>query len=143
MGLAGSDRLRAVAKRTDRVHHQAAKLNDRNIARAEPFAGAIRDPAHCFPHRDVLVWDTVDPGEVPEIHRLAVLQVVVGARTHAVEVLVKIDADLRAAKVPERLLVDTPGAVTPRDEIKHRIVIVHRDAELYQAVVAIGRDQYR
>src|SRR5258706_13810060 len=120
MGLAGSDRLRAVAKRTDRVHHQAAKLNDRNIARAESFAGAIRDPPHCFPHRDVLVWDAADPREVPEIHRLAVLQVIVGARTHAVKVLVKIDADLRAAKFPPRLLVDAPSAIAPRDEIKHR-----------------------
>src|SRR5450631_1953046 len=89
-----------------RIDHDAAKLHDGDIACAEPLVRAIGDRSHGLPHRDVLVRNAVDPGMAAGLHRVAILQVVVGNRADAMEVRIEIDADLRATELAPFVLID-------------------------------------
>src|ERR1043166_4603055 len=76
----GADRRPAVLHRARGLHHEAAERRDRDVARAEPLLAAVRDRPHALPHRDVLVRDAGDAGEIALFHGGAILQVVVLAR---------------------------------------------------------------
>src|SRR5262249_11284097 len=121
MRLGAAERDAAVAHLPRRVDPQAAQIDDPDVARAEPLLGAVGDAgaAHRLPHGDVLVGNAGDAGEVAELHRLAVLQVVVVARAPVAEVLVEIDAGLRAVELAPALLVDAWLVLAvPGDEVE-------------------------
>src|ERR1700692_4707415 len=97
----GADGGSTVTHLAGRFHHNAPKLDDRNIAGAKSFLGAVGDTSasHGFPHRDVLIGKAPDAGEIPKLHRLAILPVIVLARAEFAKLRIKIDADLRAAEL--------------------------------------------
>src|SRR6187397_2652783 len=87
-----ADRGLAVLHGPRGLHHQAAERHHGHVGRADALIGAVADRPHAFPHRDVLVGNSCDAGEVAGLHGGAVLQVVVLARADAVEVRVDVDA---------------------------------------------------
>src|SRR5712672_4748024 len=127
MRRGASDRHAGFAHPARRVDHQAAEFHDRDVARAQPLLGAVDNAVapHGFPHRDVLVGDARDAGEVAELHRLAVLQVGVLARALVAVVLVDVDPDLGDVELAPSFLVDAflIGSV-PGDEIEVRVAVV-------------------
>src|SRR3954470_8975225 len=86
-----ADRRSAVLHGARRIDHQAAERRHRDVARAKPLGRTIADRPHAFPHRDVLIGNARDAGEVSVLHPGAVLQVVVLARADAVETRVHVD----------------------------------------------------
>src|SRR3954454_14668729 len=59
-----ADRGISVLDVARRLNHQPAERRDRHIARAKPLNRAIADRPHAFPHRDVLVRDARNAGEI-------------------------------------------------------------------------------
>src|SRR5215216_766556 len=115
----GADRGTAVLHRARRIDHQAAERRDGHIARAEPLGRAVADRPHAFPHRDVLVRDTRNAREVARLHGGAILQVIVFARAHAIEIRIDVDAPLQHVELAPCVRVDPRlvGAI-PGDEVK-------------------------
>src|SRR5215813_6040423 len=136
------DRWPALPYFARRLHHDAPELDDGEIARPQPFLAAVHDGTHAFPHRDVLIGKTTDAGEVAELHRLAVLQVVVLAVPELPVLRVEIDADLRAAELAPRLLLYA-RLVRPRpgDHVEDRVGVVQRDVHQRQVVHVVRRDE--
>src|SRR3954470_4011492 len=83
-----ADRWLSVLEVARRLHHQPAERRDRDVARAKPLDRAVADRPHAFPHRDVLVRDARNAGEVAGLHGGPILEVIVLPRADAVEVLV-------------------------------------------------------
>src|ERR1041384_5046700 len=125
--IRGADRRAAALHRARGFHHQAAERDDRHVGCADTLAGAVADRSHAFPHRDVLIGNARNAGEVAVLHRGTVLQVVVRARADAVEVRVDIDAPFEHVELAPRVHADAGfvGAV-PCDEVEDRGVIVFR-----------------
>jgi len=88
------------------LHHQPAERCDRHIARAEPLHRAVADRPHAFPHRDVLVGNASDAGEIAGRHRGAILLIKVVGGTHVVEEAVDILPPLEHVELAPRLRID-------------------------------------
>src|SRR5713101_1933888 len=71
------DRRAAFAYLACGIDHDAPELHDRDVARAQPFARTVGDRSHRLPHRDVLIRNALDAGVARELHRPAVLEIVV------------------------------------------------------------------
>src|SRR5579862_8973886 len=106
-----ADGRAAIAHGAGGVHHQAAEGHDGHVAGADPLLGAIADRAHSLPHRDVLVRNAADAGEVSLFHGGAILTVKIVARSLAVEITIDVDAPFEHVEFAPRLGVDA-GLVT-------------------------------
>src|SRR6185369_8913121 len=89
--LGGADRRAAGLHGARGLHHQAAEGDHGDVAGADALERTVGDRAHAFPHRDVLVGNAGDAGEVAGLHGGAILAVHVVARALAVEVGVDVD----------------------------------------------------
>src|SRR5207302_11488585 len=58
------------------------------ISRAESVAGPVGDRPHRRPHRHVLHRNAADAGEIAELHRLAILQMMIGERAQRVPIII-------------------------------------------------------
>src|SRR5258706_849436 len=137
----GSNRGATVAHLARGVDHDAPELHDGHIACAESLTRPVSNRPHRFPHRDVLVGNSLDARMAAALHRLAVLKIIVGARPDATEARVEIDTDLRLAESAPLVLVDA-FAFAPGDEVEHRVDIVERDVEDRQIVAVVRRNQH-
>src|SRR3954468_9837527 len=86
-----------------RLEHQPPERCHRHVARAEALGRTIADRPHALPHRDVLVRDAGDAGEIPGLHGGAILLVIVRARADAVEVRVHVDAPFQHVELAPRV----------------------------------------
>src|SRR5260221_10710565 len=127
--LAGADGGIARGEAPHGLDHDAAEFHDGEVARAQALGSAVGDAPHGFPHCHVLHRDAADAGEIAELHRVAVLQVIVVARARLAVLRVEVDADLRAAELAPRNLLDAGAGVAPRDEIEVGAVVVLRDVQ--------------
>src|SRR6185312_11701674 len=107
-----------------RLHHDAAELHDREVARPEAFTASVGDGTHRLPHRHVLHGNAADAGEIAELHGIAVLQEIVVARAALAPAVVEVDAGLGAAELAPSFLVDAGAGVAPRDEVEHGVRVV-------------------
>ena len=123
-----ANRRTAIAQSLRGLDHDAAELHDGHVAGAKTLARAIGNWAHGLPHCDVLIRDAGDAGLIATLHRVAVLEVIVGTSADGTVIAVEIDADLRRAKLPPCVLIDAL-AVAPGDEVKHGVGVVQRDVE--------------
>src|SRR5207237_559516 len=135
----GSNRRAAVAKFFCSLDHDAAELHDGDVTGAEALPRAIGNWAHRLPHRNVLVRNAGDTCLTALLHRITILQIIVGTGTERTEVAVQIDTDLCRAKLPPRVLTDT-FPVTPCDEVEHGVGVVQRDVENRELVLIVGWD---
>src|SRR5207247_6483689 len=99
-----ADSRRPIRERIHRFAHDAAEFHDREVAGTQALLAPVRNGSHRLPHRHVLHGDAADAGEVAELHRLAVLEIVVVTRALLAVFPVEVDAELRAAELAPRFL---------------------------------------
>ncbi len=97
----------------------ASTISLRNSTTARSLAprrsfGAVGDLAHSLPHHDVTVGDALDAGEIAELHRLAILAVIVGAGPHIVERGDRDRCPAATIELAPRLLIEPSYCRRPR-----------------------------
>src|ERR1700722_13430871 len=118
----------AVTHFARRLDHNPPKLHNRDVTGTEPFLAAVNGWSHGLPHRDVLIGEAYDAGEISELHRLAILPVIVLLRTQFAELLIQIDADLRTAEFAPSFLLDPRFVrLSPGDHVQDGIGVVDRN----------------
>src|SRR6185295_14395404 len=132
----------ALLHRARGLDHQAAERHHGDVARADTLLRAVADRAHALPHRDILVGDTRNAGEVAVLHRGAVLLVIVLAGADAVEVRIHVDAPFQHVELAPWIRTDA-GLVgaAPGNEIEDRGVVVLGGEQRRDVVHVVRRDQ--
>ncbi len=141
--LAGADGRAAGVERAHRVEHLLAELDDREVARAEALVRAVGDRAHRDPHRDVLVREPADAGEVARLHRLAVLPEAVVLVAQRAVLRVEVDARRLVQELAPGLGLGRLRRVAPGDEVERRVRVVGRHVDVGHVVQVVRRDQHR
>src|SRR5688572_4827853 len=104
--LSCADRWLAVADTACRVDHKAAESVDGDITDADPLFAAVGDRPHGFPHRDVLIGDTLDAGEIAGSHCTAILAVEIVGRSHIVEEAIDVLAPFQHVEFAPSICID-------------------------------------
>src|SRR3984957_4844766 len=120
--LAEADRRAAGLEAACCLDHDAAELQDGGIAHAEPFLRSVGDRTHGLPHRDVLIWNAADAGEISRRHGRAVLPEIVIPRADLAPTPIDIDTHLGTKELPPCANVGAGPA--PPGEERERVRVV-------------------
>lgn len=127
-------------RRLQCVQRALPEFDDRQIAGTESVPGAICDRPHGHPHREILIGNAVNAGEIAGLHRLAVLAVVVVAQQAIA--LVEIDATHIAQELAPRGRLWRGGRVSPCDEVEGGRRVIHGNVDVGNVVEIVRRNQH-
>ncbi|MNL24900.1 hypothetical protein D3C87_1463520 [compost metagenome] len=129
--------------RSNGIEHDATELDDCQVAGPEPVVAAIGNGAHGDPHRDVLIGEAGDAGEIACLHGLPVLPEPVLYTAQRAVLEVQVNAYRLLQELAPGFRFRRPGRITPGDEIEGCVRVVHRDIHVRHVVHVVRRDQRR